>query len=291
MKNYISFVMICFLSGSLYAQSPKYAFGDFYTSLGFLASSANESGSLSDYQKAIPNSALLANFKSTSFGNVFHFSGSGNFNVSTSIYKWNEKQKAYSDNRALRVGVSFFGKYANYLNYDIYNKTPYDTLNSNNGTVYYIDSVYTEAGSMGSFSQNLSIDLSLIFRTNSSKRWTLYSGVGLQAGFEFNKKVIVNQYKSSSLQFSDSYQYSVRSEYDSDHQSESFNLKSGFVGLFYVPLGIDWQTGNRRPFFKQLHLFAELRPSLIIDNGILDGADINTGLSSQFGVRIKFLNP
>jgi len=202
----------------------------------------------------------------------------------------NKEKTGYYPNRLFRIGLTFGSSSSFANNFYKQESFPYDTLRSSNGTIYPIDSTSSQNLSMSVESKNILVDAALIFRTSSSKRWKLFAGIGVQAGAHFNGQAIVNQSNSSYLTLAQGGYMPFNNEVSSNWKTESISVKPGFYGAAYIPMGIDWQTGKTKPFFKQLHLFYELRPTLgiIQQNGF--GTEIKTGANQQLGIRIQFMD-
>ncbi|TNE80786.1 MAG: hypothetical protein EP332_06075 [Bacteroidetes bacterium] len=276
------------LSGN--AQSAFKA-GDFSASLGAQAFSAYGNGNMYEVTQMFKNSALfpadLGTYSESSFSS---FNGSGIASLATSFYWKKKSQESHTPMRALRLGLSFFGSFATHHSFHKETETAIDTLYSTGGQAYPVDSFNFRSVNVNSISQNLVIDASLIFRTNSSKRWTLYSGFGVQAGLTMNSKAELSNIETTNIRIREGGNFQGESS-TFNYRSEVQSIPNSFVGALYIPLGIDWQAGSKTEFFKQLHFFAEMRPTLLINKGLFSGMDMNPGLSGQFGVRIQFLNP
>lgn len=290
MKRLLILITAVGLGQAAISQSALKA-GDFSASLGGQAFSAYGNGGITELSNLFRNTDLFPKDLNTySESGFFSISGSGMVSVSTSLYWKKKDQTDHSPDRALRLGLSFFGTYSAHQSYYKTDETPYDTVFSTGGQAYPVDSVYFKSVTFNSISQNLVLDASFIFRTNSSKRWTLYSGLGMQLGYTINPRAELSTFESSSIQLRDGGRLGD-DQSTSEFKSYVRTIPNSVVASFYVPLGIDWQTGVKSEFFKQLHLFGELRPTLLFSRGLIEGTDVNPGVCGQFGVRIQFLNP
>lgn len=137
-------------------------------------------GTLVDFQSLVPNSVLLNKYSAT-FPNADSYAfldcSNSTFSVLLGL-KFSDKQKTrYKNNIQLRLGISYYSTTLLSFGMNSSVKIPYDTLTSSQtGETMYIDSVISRSLEMNYNSEQLRIDGSLIFRTNSEARWSLYSG-------------------------------------------------------------------------------------------------------------------
>ncbi len=290
MKRLMILITAVSLGQAAFAQSALKA-GDFSASLGAQTFTANGNGGIAEFRNLFRDNTIIPlDIDTYTESAGLSFGGSGIVSLATSFYWKKKDQTEHTPNRALRLGVSFFGSYALHNSYYKTTETAIDTLYSSGGKAYPIDSVNFKSISLNSLSQNLVVDAALIFRTTSSKRWTLYAGMGMQLGLSVNPYAQVTMLEYNETELRDG--GSLENEYrETTFTTHSRSLPSSLVASLYVPMGIDWQTGVKSEFFKQMHLFAEMRPSLLFSRGIVEGMDTNPGISGQLGVRIQFLNP
>ncbi len=291
MKNlFISAILVLMVLPSL-AQTPLLKPADFSTSLGMSIFSNGQSGSIEQYIKNSPNSSLLKQDYSgfnRSIGGFYE--GSSNGVVAVGFNLRNKEKTGYHENRTLRLGISFGSSSTFSSNYFKHESFPSDTFTSGNGNRYPIDSNRVENLSMSIDAKQIVLDAALIFSTSSSTRWKLFAGIGVQAGLNFNGISTIVRTGSSYLSFAQGAYFPMNNEQSSSWSIEQTNMGLGFSGAAYIPMGIDWQTGTERPFFKNLHLFYELRPTLTIVQHSGFGTEVKTGLNQQLGVRVRFTN-
>ncbi|MBI1221835.1 MAG: hypothetical protein GC180_04450 [Bacteroidetes bacterium] len=290
MKNLFLSIGLLGLSTGVFAQLPALKPGDVQVSVGPQVYSANRVGSLTEYQNLFNGSSLLpGDFSQYSKQSFFSVSGSGSLFLGTGWYFRNKDKTAYKSNMTLRTGLTYFSSYGFNNNLIQTSSTPYDTLKGSNGTMYPVDSTYNHSISFGSQSQNLVLDVAMIFRTTSAKRFSLYGGLGVQAGASFNRIATLRSDEYSYLSFADNSGFLRSNSNDYHGKSETKELKSSLVMGFYVPLGMDLQLGKKREFWKQLHVFGEMRPGMMVTGRVSNGYAVNPGMSFQLGVKVKFL--
>lgn len=247
-------------------------------------------GSLADFQLLAPNSVLLNKYGGT-FPNSDSYAFLDRSNSMFSVLlglKFSDKQKTrYKNNMQLRIGISYYSN--THLSYGMNSsvKIPFDTLTSSQtGETMYIDSVISRTLEMNYNSEQLRIDGSLIFRTNPEARWSLYSGIGLSAGMSFNAKTYIFYSKMSQIQGREPFHYSnYNNNYDETSESEVITNNTNFGFSAYIPLGIDFRIGKKREFWKRIHLFYEIRPSINIT--YIPNLRTITNTAVQHGVGCK----
>lgn len=258
---------------------------DVFVQTGFLAEQSNN-GSLSDFRALAPQSHLLYNNLS-GFAATKGFNRNGNAvcSISMGLQFRDKDHLKYKANPLLRLGISYYSGNNLTASYNKEDRIPYDTLTSaHSGDVYYIDSVTTQYYNMDYYAKQIRFDGSLIFRTKSDSRCSLYAGIGISAGLCINTHTIISYSKLTSTgtedgSFSGNYDYS-----DSD-KTENYINQPGFGASAYIPMGIDFRLGKKNEFWKQLHFFYETRPGI----NIMAIPELRTlaNISAQHGIGLR----
>ena len=261
-----------------------------YVPLGF-AFHTHRVSTLSDFQKLAPESILLdSNFNGySSSQNSFTDNGGFVFSTLVGINFLNHSKTSYKTNPQLRVGVSYRNGMSLSRSLRKETNTPYDTLTSSQtGEMIFIDSVTTDNYYMNYHNEQLRVHLSLIFRTNPKARWSLYGGAGLTAGISFNSQTEINySHLNSTRSKINSGDYQINSIGDQEFTTEEFINKNGFGFSAFIPLGIDWRVGNKREFWKRLHIYYELSPEIDFTSVPELRTFVSSGAISNFGLRVS----
>jgi hypothetical protein len=253
----------------------------------------NNTATYSDFEKLAPNSVLLTNnLANYSSYNGVSLNGNNMFSAILGL-QFSDKQKSlYKSNPILRVGISYFSSTT--LSSNVFNEVrkPYDTLTSNQtGQTIYIDSLITKNYSMNYTSDQLRFDGSLIFRTDSEARWSLFGGIGFTAGFSINANTYIhhnNSLRTETRNQNGNVFFAYNPGSMDVNRSERFKNKTNFVASAYIPMGVDFRIGKKREFWKRTHLFYELRPGVNITT-IPELRTITTAsLQQGLGVRVKW---
>lgn len=236
--------------------------------------------SLDEMKAFAPNSTILAKdysgFNSANYHSIY---SNQSFSALLGI---NFKNKP---KRQLRVGLNYLSK-TNFTGSagreDTY---PYDTLTSSQtGQQYFLDSSYSKHVRMQQEMEQLSLDASLIFRTDAEARWSFYGGFGLMLGYSFN--ATTNIYYS---EWSSESNYSGENNGNNlNYEHEQFRNKNFLITSAYLPLGVNFRIGKDREFWKRVHFFYEMRPTVTV----ADMPEWNTLTQFSFtqglGLKIKW---
>jgi hypothetical protein len=199
----------------------------------------------------------------------------------------NRRTGISNPNRQLRIGVTYISQtgFSNTLRKESHHI--YDTVSTPQGNLYY-DSVETKTLHMKYGSEQLRLDVSFIFKTDANARWSLYGGIGLSTGMSLNSFIQIDQQTSNYIQTRGAligFGYLNQGSYNS--QVETFRMKSNYGVTAYVPLGVDFRMGRKKPFWKRLHLYMEMRPgvSMLTVQGL---PSFTTGqMHNAFGLRVR----
>lgn len=274
--------------GNLHAQdtTAKVRISEFHLQLGTNYQSM-ESSSLEDFQRLAPNSTLLqSDFTGFNMGENYMFYGP--FNFGSASYNSLQLGLTFKNEPSLlwRIGISHgsSGDLSYWANRSI--TAPYDTLTSSQtGQQYFTDSTYSENYFMRYSSQQLHLESSVIFRTNPAKRWSLYAGAGLSFGLSYKAETYINYFANSSVSGLTS-EYSGSQNYQS--KTEHFKNKMTTSTSLFVPMGVDFRIGKNREFWKRLHLYYEMKPSV----SIISIPELNTftrvNMINTLGLKIAF---
>lgn len=295
MKNikYYSFAILLISVNSAFAQkatpSKKIKIQDYYVQTGFGLEKTNL-GTLNDFNTLAPQSVLLKN-NTADFtgGGDLGISGNSMFSMMVGFKMLDSDKSTFKSNPNFRVGVSYMTN--NALNHNLHKtvRKPYDTLTSTStGQSVYIDSLSTQYYGMRYTSDQLRLDGSLIYRTQTNSRWSLYAGIGINVGVSVNASthIYYNDIKRTETRFSDgntasSYYFSS----SENGQIENFNNKTNWGASAYMPMGVDFRIGKKNEFLKKIHLFYDLRSSVNVTS--IPELQTLTSVSMQHGLGIR----
>lgn len=244
-------------------------------------------GTLSDFQTLAPQSSILQQDLSAYQAYpqmVFNMPGqSQSLSLGLSLPKMPKATLRLgimhlSQNNALSIGGSYTETFT------------IDTLTSSQtGEQFLVDSMSTHSYNANYSQEQLRLDAALLFRFNEQKRWSFYGGIGANFGLSYNTNTTVHQRTSP---YGNDYGFGLLNDIflgdAGTHVTERFENKGGFGMSIYAPLGIDFQVGKKRDFWKPIHLYAELRPGVNINQIAGLGTSFSAGNFSNLGLRFKF---
>ncbi|UTW67480.1 hypothetical protein KFE94_05040 [bacterium SCSIO 12643] len=254
-------------------------------------SEGNPSATVNDFYALAPNSQLLPG--SLNGYKTYGSSNNGGFTSSILLgFQFlNKDQNEYKANPLLRVGVTF--KSGDVISASIFKetRTTIDTLISqSNGQKYPLDSISYEAYGLNYHSQQIKLDASLIFRTNPKSRWYLFGGFGGTIGTSINNKTTINyhQFNYSSPENEDVL-FLPNNPRNHNSQNESFVNQNSMVYSIYVPLGVDFRISNNNEFWKRIHLFYEMQPTINFTPVPELRTFTNMAFQNNLGIKVSWL--
>ncbi|HNU34092.1 MAG TPA: hypothetical protein PKN75_10925 [Bacteroidia bacterium] len=264
--------------------------------LGFGGYSYTELGlSLNDFKKLAPQSELLK----TDFSG-FNANG-GYYNnfykdaletqtlseVTIGIARKETEDKKQKLSREFRLGFAYQSgiKVSKYYSHE--DVIRFDTLlSTQTGEEFYVDSIKTTNYNMKYTAEQIRLTANILFRLNPFSRWSLFGGAGLNLGISVNPRTEI--FYSYTESINAPVQYPVYYESKNKSSRETFRNKLGVAGAGYLIAGVDWRTGNKREFWKKLHISYELRP-MVDYNSLPESANFtNTAILQQSSFRYTF---
>ena len=253
---------------------------------------------LDDYKTLAPGSTLLTNDFST-YDSHDNYGVTGNFAFAMAVgitFK-NKNGDAPKRNPVLRIGVTYNSVSLDGLSYSKEERFAHDTLTSSQtGEMFFIDSIAYSGYNMNHKYDQLSVDASVLFRTNPEARWHLFGGIGATVGMSLISKTEISFYESNSIEDVekdyDSYGgkfNKYHDDYNVDGITETYRNDNvyGFSG--YVPMGVDFRISNKNEFFKNVHLYYEVRPKVSYTMVPELRSELSAGFQQGLGVKITWL--
>lgn len=243
-------------------------------------------GSFSDFQRINPKSVLLSeNMDGYTISNGFMASAGPTFNANLGFNIANKAKTEYKSNTQLRIGITF-SEISMSNNLSKTDRKRFDTLTSSQtGQMVFSDSVTYSSYTMNYKTQQLRIDVSIIYRTNPAARWSVFGGIGIEAGESIMAYTDINYSEYSTVTPANSTSGTSYSS-NTPYRSEQIINKNTYGYAAYLPMGLDFRIGNKRGFFKQLHVFYEARP-FVNYTYIPELGSINSvGIKSALGLRV-----
>ena len=146
--------------------------------------------------------------------------------------------------------------------------TPYDTLvSSKTGEEFYIDSSFNSNLGINYDVSILALNTSFLWTTDDDARVSFYGGVNLSLKLSFSSRISLNRHDYSYLSYNEFYpSYGSDITSSAENGNETYRQEASFGMGFSSPIGVDWRIGKQGKGFNDVHLFAEVRPGVSLNN-------------------------
>jgi hypothetical protein len=248
---------------------------------------------MSDFLKLHPESQILKEDMSGYIDSYYgYFETVNTFGVLVGMKIRDKNGQSFRKNPTLRLGVNYGSGVYFSANKYFESRAVVDTLVSQqSGQMYYTDSINVRAYGASYNSDQLRIDLSLLYGTNADARWSFYGGFGITSGISLfaSTETAYSETTYERTLFGQGGQYAIHTNSNREElRRERINNKTNVSFTGYVPLGLDFRIGKKRPFWKQVHLIYELRPALTITNIPELGVYPEAQFLQQFGLKVRW---
>jgi len=234
----------------------------------------NQELSPNDFKHYYTTSTILQNVPSN-----INNEGSGNYMLPSSTLGLNIGIKKTGKPSLFRLGVLYQGMGTTGAFYSHSESSgAFDTLTSSaTGQTFYVDSTRTETYLMDIRNENLGLDAAVIYSTDY-KRLNFFGGIGLNVMCSINSRTFISHVVETTY----------GQEYDLLNiqlEGEVFKNKSAFSTSIYIPLGIDFTLGKKRPLLAKTSLHAEFRPAFYLQQ--MPDSKFRSSVSSSalFGLK------
>jgi hypothetical protein len=274
--------VVIFSNSNAQEKTPRVRISEFHLQTGFQYYPA-ETTSLEDFRKLAPNSILLKE-DLPSYNSFGYYNGRGNFSsVQLGLTFKNHP------NALLRVGLSNMGVSGLQNSYSKQDNFPYDTLTSSaTGEQTFIDSVSSQSYFMNHSSRQIRLDAALIFRTDASARWSLFAGIGASLGVNYNATTYISYYRNNYINNQNGNSYYNGYSNNGSEKTETFTTKNYLTTTAYIPMGVDFRIGKNQAFWKRLHLYYEIKPSISMTQIPALRTITTVNMTQALGLKVSF---
>ena len=297
MKRVVS-AIACFLASFIsFAQTkssePRVEFTSISVLFGGVTTLDNYSNGIDDFKKLAPNSDFLKEDLSKFDNSSFYFGTNTGpaFNVNSYFNIKNKEGKTVKYNPHFRIGIT-------YTNQTLVSRSSayseifrVDTLVSTiDGSVYYVDSIYSENYFMDYNREQLFIDGAYMVSSNPKSRFKFYAGLGVSLGLTFNSNTIISSfsgnYLESGVQLQNSNFYAFPES--GNYEEEIYQNKESFSFMASIPLGLELRLSKKPNTWGNCRLYFEGRPSLSFVDIPELGSNLSTSNIWGTGFRYDF---
>ncbi|MFM2316991.1 MAG: hypothetical protein RLZZ155_1323, partial [Bacteroidota bacterium] len=228
---------------------PKYKISQFQLSFGGDRSLAPLNINQNEFNILAPGALIPAN--STPYTTQFGWDAPTlNMNVAFHPLKKNGVAGEYNKNRTFRAGISAQGISASIYNTSNSFTTRIDTLvSAANGSIYgFVDSIHRDFTFSSYMATAVKLDFSYLASTDISKRFSFYSGVGLNFGITLAPRTEIQSHSWDTQRITDTNDnyISTQSVYNAlNVNRQVYQNKMGYMAALYVPIGVDFRLGKK----------------------------------------------
>jgi hypothetical protein len=252
--------------------------------------------SASDFMKLAPGSAILSDdfANNSNRTQVNRHENYSTLKINLGFGFGNKQRTSYKSNPLLRLGFELSSGNMFSDEYSNIERVSIDTLTSNNtGETIYIDSLFTSYYKLDYRVTLISINGSLLFRTNPKARISFYSGIGFGVGMSLEKETSIyhDENKDKSYVLSNGRTYD---QYDypffdfSDIETVSGSNTPIMNYSINVPIGINFKIRKDHKIWKKVYLIIEAEPGINIISIPELGTKTEPYLQIGFGVKYTF---
>jgi hypothetical protein len=214
--------------------------------------SSNNSTDFSDLQRIMPKDDPLFNPSLTGYSQSYQNSPLFNFNMKLGL--------SSKPNRELLVGISYISGNRNATDFYKDKVKHIDTLLVEEYT-FYVDSNYFSSYSFAEHTKEVGFDVSYLFRSDQSRRFSVFAGIGLYAGFTIYSDVSVSYthdsirsiYTNQPIDQYSSYYYGNGWNYYNNLIEKSVKTDPSILFRGYIPIGINWNLSKKNEFWKHIN--------------------------------------
>lgn len=184
----------------------------------------------------------------------------------------------------LRVGINHIGGSTGQLQLTRNERYRIDTLSSSSsGSVYFVDSVFTQRYLLEYSAERLGLDASLVFRSDQKARWSFFGGGGIGVGGRFNAKTTAT-YSEESVTNRPGHS---GGHYQEQTRYEEVRNSSGLWFMIQAPLGVGFRLAKGDGFMGRMELSLEGRPGMMVQGSKEFGTITSVGSQFLFGLRVR----
>lgn len=246
------------------------------------------SASKSEFLKLAPESELLkADMSTLPNQRVTYTGGLAEINLMAGFQLADREKGEYRNNVQLRFGISYGTAILLDNFYSSNERFAFDTLvSTQTGKEFYVDSIKTNGYNMNYYRQHIGLSSSVIWRTNSSKRWSIYGGAGISVNYSLKSYTAISHWDNGYVQYPNSLAHLYDNQTSTGtYVREEHENKNSLGGSAFLPMGLDLRMGKDKKFWQHMHLFLEAQPGIGLVNIPELGGKMRTYTFVGFGLR------
>jgi len=264
--------------------------GNVYLSAG--SHTGNDELEVGDLFKLASNSEILKDDISQYDKNSFLRTGDGRYvSMKLGLDFADKNGKAYKMNPQLQLGFTYMKSNTWNFNLRDEKRVRFDTLTSSSSShIIFVDSIYDSKTYLDYSSENLLLDIALIYRTDPLDKWSVFGGIGLAGGVSVRAATDVHRINTSHIRYvipGGNYYYYGEYNTDPQHDRETFKNEMNILAIAQLPVGVNFRVSKSDNFWKNVNLFYEMTPFLKYLNVPETGSYISVGMKHGVGLKMN----
>lgn len=203
----------------------------------------------------------------------------------------NRAENSFLANPLLRLNVSYHSGFYSSVRFEKRESVTFDTVYvtfQGETQKHPVDSVQIDTHNFWATSERMRLNASMIWRTDPSKRWHFYTGVGFGFGLGFNSKVtsqrwIRHEILQSGTIVTPGFNFTFQ---DPAAVQTSFRAANPFDVSLFLPIGLDFQCFKHGRVLSRLHWFVDATPSIWFSFYPKLHPKVHPGVMGTTGLRI-----
>jgi hypothetical protein len=234
--------------------------------------------SLEEMMQLAPTSELLTRNYTNYNGNGHVFYSSSSYsvlNAKVQFLPYNKKKNEHQRYCPVHIGFSYGKVELNGPTYSNDQRFRIDTLYANNGTQYFMDSVYRQSAQFSWSEKLIGLDIGQTFHTDDKRIFSCWMGYGIQLAMGVDGRFQGYYSESAYTSIRESYNpnTNIYTSYSGESaaaysniegKTETIRTKSVFVPRIYFPLGLQFRFSRKENALNKLALTAEARMNMDI---------------------------
>jgi hypothetical protein len=154
------------------------------------------------------------------------------------------------------------------------------------------DSVHIQTLSYSFVSNSTAAEATFLYKVNEKGIFSLFGGAGVWLGARYGGEAKVTSWEytqvTDSLIYSNSFKGPYSSGFTAVKKTEKFKVGPGVALGVFLDMGVDLKLGAHYPFFRNLHLYGEIKPMFRSDLVSRVGFDNKIYYLTDLGLRYAF---
>jgi len=192
----------------------------------------------------------------------------------TSLFNFNIElglTSASKPNRELLVGISYMSGDQRSFEFNKSSHIRTDTLHVMDYT-FYVDSTYHSSLKYTENVQEMGINISYIYKTAQDRKFSLFAGYGINAGYSTYSRLVYTAEQDSNQELvlqndpNKNNHYNNNDNISKESSEKYFDSDPSFFFRAYIPFGFNLKLSKKNPFWNHVSLLVNCQFGLVYRN-------------------------